>query len=223
MGEGQVGDMRWVRGNRAIRDHEAGGRDLLLFEYMGSGSVRYVGQMYCTGSERTSGVDTAGRERQIIVFELVPVDDLSEEVGTGVSEPPSLWSLTLLSLRERALSNRDAAPTRLKRRELAVTRSVAVRVYVNRRADGVCEGCSRDAPFKTETGRLYLEAHHIRRLSDGGPDHPTLMAALCPNCHRRAHHSLDRVEYNRTLLTTVARIERELWALPDAIVCQRGY
>ena len=30
-GEGQVGDMPWVRGNRAVRDHSQDGRSLLLF------------------------------------------------------------------------------------------------------------------------------------------------------------------------------------------------
>jgi len=36
-GEGQVGDMEFVRGNKAIRDHAAGGKDLLLFEALGKG------------------------------------------------------------------------------------------------------------------------------------------------------------------------------------------
>src|SRR3954447_4278239 len=31
-GEGQVGDMKWERGNTAIRDHAADGKELLLFE-----------------------------------------------------------------------------------------------------------------------------------------------------------------------------------------------
>ena len=33
----------------------------------------------------------------------------------------------------------------------------------------------------------YLEPHHIRRVGDGGPDHPRYVIALCPNCHREAH------------------------------------
>jgi hypothetical protein len=36
-----------------------------------------------------------------------------------------------------------------------------------------------------------LEPHHIRRLADGGPDHPRWVAALCPTCHRRVHHGVD--------------------------------
>ena len=43
-GEGQKGDMSMVRGNRAIRDHKADGRDLHLSEAIGSGEVRNLGQ-----------------------------------------------------------------------------------------------------------------------------------------------------------------------------------
>jgi 5-methylcytosine-specific restriction protein A len=36
-------------------------------------------------------------------------------------------------------------------------------------------------------GSLYHELHRIKRLSDGGPDHPTLLIALCPTCHPGVH------------------------------------
>jgi 5-methylcytosine-specific restriction protein A len=52
-GEGQRGDMQFVRGNLAIRDHAANGKDLHLFEYIkgnSKGVVRYIGQMVCTGT-----------------------------------------------------------------------------------------------------------------------------------------------------------------------------
>ena len=51
-------------------------------------------------------------------------------------------------------------------------RSAAVREYVLARSTGVCEGCGTPAPFVTAQGAPYLEPHHTRRLSDGGPDHP---------------------------------------------------
>jgi 5-methylcytosine-specific restriction protein A len=78
-------------------------------------------------------------------------------------------------------------------------RSEAVCVYVQRRADGKCEGCGAPAPFKTAAGRLYLEPHHTERLSDGGPDKPNSVLAVCPTCHRRAHYSADAVTYNNEL------------------------
>ena len=75
-------------------------------------------------------------------------------------------------------------------------RSQAVRRYALRRAEGTCEGCGLPAPFVTPEGEPYLEVHHLRRLSDGGPDHPAHVAALCPNCHRRCHHAGDARSFN---------------------------
>ena len=75
-------------------------------------------------------------------------------------------------------------------------RSQAVRLYAQRRAQGICEGCGLPAPFVTPEGEPYLEVHHLRRLSDGGPDHPAHVASLCPNCHRRCHHAADARMYN---------------------------
>lgn len=63
------------------------------------------------------------------------------------------------------------------------------------------------APFRTQDGQPYLEPHHIRRLSDGGPDDPRWVAGLCPNCHRRAHHSL---EFNNELETIVVSAEERI-------------
>jgi 5-methylcytosine-specific restriction protein A len=42
-GEGQEGDMRLVGGNRAIAEHAAAGKDLLVFQTMGAGQVRFLG------------------------------------------------------------------------------------------------------------------------------------------------------------------------------------
>ena len=40
-GEGQVGDMEFVRGNKAVRDHLSDGKDMHLFEEVGGGRKRY--------------------------------------------------------------------------------------------------------------------------------------------------------------------------------------
>ena len=47
----------------------------------------------------------------------------------------------------------------------------------------------------------------MRSLSDEGPDHPQWVAALCPNCHRRAHHSLDADEFNGELIVRIQELE----------------
>ncbi len=67
------------------------------------------------------------------------------------------------------------------------------------RANGVCESCAVAAPFKSRQGP-FLEVHHVLRLADGGPDHPEHVIALCPNCHRRAHYSVDAHDFNTKLI-----------------------
>lgn len=73
-GEGQVGDMQFVRGNRAIRDHLADGTDIHLFEYVRQGFVKYVGKMRYEKHHFRRNKDRNGQLRQTIVFELVPMD-----------------------------------------------------------------------------------------------------------------------------------------------------
>jgi hypothetical protein len=44
-GEGQVGDMKFVRGNLALRDHVANGKRVFLFEYVHTGFVKFVSEV----------------------------------------------------------------------------------------------------------------------------------------------------------------------------------
>jgi 5-methylcytosine-specific restriction enzyme A len=190
-GEGQAGDMEFVRGNQAVRDHAAEGRDLYLFESPGNrDGCRYVGQFHCAGWETRVAPDTAGSPRRVIVFHLLPEGDAKavEPVAQGKTQAPDT-AVPLEELRRRALSavSPGERPPREARRTY-YERSAAVRDYVLARAGGVCEACRRPAPFCRPGGTPYLEPHHIRRLSDGGPDHPRWVGAVCPACHAEVHH-----------------------------------
>lgn len=59
-------------------------------------------------------------------------------------------------------------------------------------ADGVCDAC-KTRIFQKPDGTWFLEAHHQIWLSEGGPDHPDNMVALCPNCHRQEHFGTKRL------------------------------
>ncbi|MBN1462027.1 MAG: HNH endonuclease [Armatimonadetes bacterium] len=41
--------------------------------------------------------------------------------------------------------------------------------------------------FRTREGGRYSEVHHIRALSDGGPDAPWNMLVVCATCHTKLH------------------------------------
>lgn len=71
-GEGQRGDMQFVRGNAAIRDHHERDKKLHLFRYVKMGHVEYLGEMVYVAHHLRKGPDVDGKMRQVIVFELMP-------------------------------------------------------------------------------------------------------------------------------------------------------
>ncbi|MDN3276891.1 HNH endonuclease signature motif containing protein [Frankia sp. RB7] len=210
-GEGQSGDMEFVRGNRAIRDHLADGRDLLLFEATKTkGSYRYLGCFAFAGWETKDAIDREGESRKAIVFELIPV----AEVGPAPEASEEEVYLKEKSLAElRALALAAAATPKFPSKESQRTyyaRSIKVKAYVLRRANGICEACKKAAPFFRKDGSPYLEPHHIKRVADGGPDHPVSVGAVCPTCHRLIHHGAEGAGVNQQLEVYVAEVERKL-------------
>ncbi len=207
-GEGQVGDMAMLRGNSAIRDSATDGKRLLLFETPNKGVARFVGEMRYLGHHSEVRPDRNGALRNAIVFELelvAPEQTRAEETSPGDYSAP--LGRTLSELRTAALTAASAsAPVAVRKQEIR-RRSEAIKRYVLKRADGVCEGCSNPAPFRTPTGQPYLEPHHTTRVADGGPDHPAHVIALCPTCHRRAHHASDSETFNHSLKARLAEIE----------------
>jgi 5-methylcytosine-specific restriction enzyme A len=70
-GEGQTGDMEMARGNRAIRNHEADGRELHLFQKSDkSGYYRYLGQFRYVSHQVQPAHDVDNLQRSAIVFRL---------------------------------------------------------------------------------------------------------------------------------------------------------
>ena len=214
-GEGQLGPMQFKGGNTAIRDHAANGKDLYLFEADGRGNARFIGQMVCASFDHVPSMrDGDGNLRTAIVFRLLPLEDVGGETLPAVGHddlqpvhPPSwYWKAPLQAVANAAILQTSNAATAKEARRRVLHRSEAVRVFVQRRANGVCEGCQQPAPFATPAGRPYLEPHHVRRLSDGGPDHPAWVVAVCPVCHKRAHHASDAKQFNLMLTRAANRL-----------------
>jgi 5-methylcytosine-specific restriction protein A len=209
-GEGQVGDMEFVRGNVAIRDHAIDGKDLHLFETRGKGDgCRYLGLFECIGWNHRRGPDSEGNERSIIVFQLLR----SDKVENSALAPPLTQEsrASLEELRQRAWnafrhvgvgeqSPRDA-------RRNYYERSQAVKAYVLGRAAGTCEACRKRAPFFRVDGTPYLEPHHLKRVADAGLDNPLWVGGVCPNCHREVHCGQNGPEVNRRLEAYIRSIE----------------
>ncbi|AWX56930.1 HNH endonuclease [Brevibacillus brevis] len=209
-GEGQEGDMQFIKGNKAIIEHVDDGKDVHLFEYIRTGHVRYIGQMICIGY-KVRDKDNKGQDRKVIVFELMPIEVVNNSEIVGATE---LSDLSLEELKNKALviTNHGQGTTLKERIVQYRERSRAVKLYALKRANGVCEACGNEAPFINTKGEPFLEVHHTRRLSDGGPDHPEWVAAICPNCHRRTHYGYDAVSYNDKIIKKIIETELRIGA-----------
>jgi 5-methylcytosine-specific restriction protein A len=209
-GQGQQGDMEFSRGNRAVRDHIENGKDLHLFKYVDHGTVRYLGQMVYAGFEIRQAPDIDGNLRSAIVFELLPIEAFNPQIESEAVFQEELENSSLEELRRRAIDDHKNPRPPRESKQAAHYRSSAVRLYVLKRASSNCEACEEAAPFKTVSGRPYLEPHHIRRISDGGPDHPEWVAGVCPNCHSRAHYSVDKDSFNDRLKKVISEKEKNI-------------
>jgi 5-methylcytosine-specific restriction enzyme A len=207
-GEGQQGPMEFVRGNRAIRDHRADGKDLLLFEATSpKGFYRFRGLYDCAGWRLEERPQQDGAMRQAIIFLLAPAGIDHDE---HQAPPPDLSAKSLSELRQLAYDAASETPQTSiggEARRAYYLRSAAVKAYVLKRANGKCEACDDDAPFLRKDGTPYLEPHHTMRLADGGPDHPRSVGAVCPTCHRAIHYGQDGEALNTRLQVRLAQLE----------------
>jgi 5-methylcytosine-specific restriction enzyme A len=207
-GAGQSGDMEFLRGNKAIRDHKENAETIHLFESTRKAYVRYLGVAECLGHHEEQRPDSDGNLRSAIIFHL----DVNPEVRSDAKEvevEPEIKQLkrkSLSELRKAAVQSVGKEQSPKVRTQVARYRSEALKQYAVKRANGKCEGCEAEAPFLTKKGP-FLECHHVHRLSDGGPDLPENVIALCPNCHRRAHYAVDAVSYNEKLKEIAVAVE----------------
>lgn len=202
--EGQEGDQQFIKGNKAVRDHIEQHKDLHLFSYDGmkKGFVRYLGQMICTGASSATAPDKNGKQRNVIVFHLTPLERFTD---SGTQD--NVQEISLEVLKKKAEQETNNQPRVFERTVTYRERSSAIRQYALKRSNGHCEGCKEPAPFKGTNNEAFLEVHHVLRLSDGGPDAHDAVIAICPNCHRRAHYSRDAKEFNDKLIQIVRKEE----------------
>jgi len=88
-GEGQIGDMSFVKGNRAIRDHSRDGKALHLFSTTRKAYVEYEGEFCCVDYEMFKSKDRTGAAREAIRFILAKVGDAGSSKSSTASFAPS--------------------------------------------------------------------------------------------------------------------------------------
>jgi len=137
-GEGQIGDMEFVRGNLAIRDHIKNGRDVLLFEALSSpGDYRFLGYFVCDGLEYAMAPDKTGALRRVIIFLLRP--SLAGEEPEIEQATETLRRLSLEELRRQAFED-DTRSTKANRNRVETCGGRWVRARGSRSRSGPSSG-----------------------------------------------------------------------------------
>lgn len=166
-GEGQVDDMRFIKGNLALRDHVKNGRRVFLFVYEEKGYVRFEAELEIIDFDFFTGPDREGNSRTAIKF-------FFKRVGKILNYPIEKPPLTLdpnINLRTRNI------PTETERKGLVNSRvgQGAYRKSILYRWDFKCAVtnyfskeiliASHIVPWKNATNEERLDVHNGILLS----------------------------------------------------------
>jgi 5-methylcytosine-specific restriction protein A len=181
--------------NRTLAESNENGVDVHLFEVFKEKEYVYMGQVKLVEKpyqEVQKGED--GVPRKVWIF---PVKVIQESASIAVDSSliqtkyeEKEKQATRLDNEMLAQRAKESQSGKISVRNVVTTtyeRNAYVSEYLKRQANGICQLCEREAPFKNKDGEPYLETHHIEWLSRGGTDTLDNTVALCPNCHRKMH------------------------------------
>ena len=106
-GEGQEGDMKFTKGNLALKDHLKNGKRVFLFESESKGFVKFVSELEFYDADYFETHDTKGNHRIGIKFffkrtgAFIPIQPNIFSESTLFNEPQVLYELSLPNETER--------------------------------------------------------------------------------------------------------------------------
>jgi len=112
-GAGQLGNMDFVRGNLALRDHKTNGKKVFLFIYVAKGFVRYESELEVLTFDNFQAKDRDGNERTAIKF-------FFQRRGLRLNYPLQEFNLNLAA--DGGLANEVNIPNVTERSGLVVSR-----------------------------------------------------------------------------------------------------
>lgn len=198
---------------RALLDAELSGRSKGAIEYRMqniSALVFEMGIPFVRGYPPAMQVGTSVKERIGPMLIAHGVQRFHAYIPTAEREQ---LDAQVSALRQQPMGREprgNVRPPAVTTTSTSFVRDPAVKAWVLQAASGMCEGCSSPAPFTTMEGLPYLEVHHVMPLAALGSDTVGNAVALCPNCHRRCHHAVDRHEFKLHLYETVKRLRIEV-------------
>jgi 5-methylcytosine-specific restriction protein A len=113
-----------------------------------------------------------------------PVRDISIDEVVLIKNPKNLLA-DYAKIAKELEANPTTLSSNVKPRTPQPRRRKRAKDIVIARAAGKCENdqCTGMPPDVKKDGTPLFQVDHIIQLSDGGPDQPDNMIALCPNCH----------------------------------------
>jgi len=201
LGKGSLGMVgqnlkEMLRGNRYTQTMSRDDTEYLLTRIKNELGARMLDQALSSVDQHINYWNALGKGK------LKGLRALHDQWRSKTGDAPSLSSLDAdfaeavaasLTLdeasRTKQLSGYPEKPTERLTTITVFNRNPHVVAAVLNRAKGKCEGCKSVAPFERLSDRTpYLEVHHRIPLAEDGDDTIANAIALCPNCHREAHH-----------------------------------
>ena len=217
-GEGLNGPQRLVqRGNAMLeRARTSGSRVRFWYRPVG-GDISFLTWAVVQGRAWIAGVGEDGVARPELEWHLIaaPPEESAlpeslvrekREADAGIEDNPQAPEAQAAPSYKDLVGRVESLGQRERTNgvpRVNYARSAAARRAVLLRAGGKCESnrCTGMPAELNNRGQPILDVDHIEDLGRGGADHPSNMAALCPNCHacktRGANQHRWRVELKK--------------------------
>ena len=192
-GMGRQGDQRLdYAQNKTLAESPTNDIEIFLFEVFEAGRYIFKGQVALTGEPyQEEQPDINSNPRKVWIFPLKLLDQPSslpipETVYLKKQKKRQRLAgrLSDKELLKRAICSRKSSGARK-----IVSKNYEANVFVaelaKRRAEGICQLCEEQAPFKDKKGNPFLLPYYVEQLAQGGEDSIENAVALCPNCHTK--------------------------------------
>ena len=181
--------------NKTLTIAQREGIKVYLFESYKDNEYYYDGEVVLAAPPfQAEELDANGKLRKVVKFPLKKVNSstsiLVDIKDIEKSEQEKIKEVRKYDVNEIKKRAKTAESTNVTTKEVKTTyreRNQYIAEYTKERANGICDLCGEEAPFKDKTGRPYLESHHVITLAEDGPDAIFNTVAICPNCHRKIH------------------------------------
>lgn len=181
--------------NKTLTIAEREGIKVYLFESYKDNEYYYDGEVKLAGTPyQSEEADINGVIRKVIKFPLkrldqtksliIDIEDIEKSENEKLKEVRKFDSSKIKN-RAKIAESENVSTKEVK--TIYRERNQYIAEYTKERANGVCDLCGKEAPFKDKNGRPYLESHHVITLAENGPDAIYNTVAICPNCHRKIH------------------------------------